>query len=151
MQSEAHLVNSAHTCEAFISRVRDLYDANKYVVFKWKIGKDRTVDQNALSFAYYRELERQAAEGDADYYRATCKLRFGMPIICEDAETAERVAMLKKYAFSYEDKLAIMLEPYDFPVTRLMVREQFSRYIEKIEQHWPTVDFRGAKRVNGYE
>jgi len=34
--------------------------------------------------------------------------------------------------FSYEEKLAFMLEPFDFPVSRIMTTAQMTRYMNAI-------------------
>ena len=37
---------------------------------------------------------------------------------------------------SYEDKLACMMEPLDFPVTRLMSASQKVRYLDHMHRHF---------------
>ena len=120
----------------------DLY-FNKYGWTKYKIQttKGRTESQNELSFAYYNMLARQDNQGDVNHYRAECKLRYGVPIMREDDKFCAKYDALIRGRFSYEEKLALMVEPFDFPVTRLMNKEQFSRFIGMIEAAYPRVNF----------
>ena len=145
-----YLINSEERLATCIADLRQNFDEHKYMRINVRLGRDRTGDQNALSFAMYRELAKQDNQGDEDYYRSTCKLTIGIPILARNPKVAEKLAMLKQYGMTYEDKLALMIEPFDFPVTRLMTREEFSEYIDRIGQKWPNVDFESAKRVNGY-
>ena len=145
-----YLINSEDRLSTCITDLRQNFDEHKYMRVNVRLGRDRTVDQNALSFAMYRELAKQDAQGEEDYYRSTCKLTIGIPILARNPKVAEKLSMLKSYSMTYEDKLNLMLYPFDFPVTRLMTREEFSEYIDRICQKWPNVDFESAKRVNGY-
>ena len=40
--------------------------------------------------------------------------------------------------FSYEEKLAFMLEPFDFPVSRIMTTAQMTRYMNAIYDEFST-------------
>lgn len=50
-----HTVNSEITWTAFVANARELYDLHKYVTFVWRIGADRSLDQNALWHVWLTE------------------------------------------------------------------------------------------------
>ncbi len=49
---ERHTCNSDRTLKFFIERARELYKQHKYVTFEWRIGPDRSIDQNSLLHAW---------------------------------------------------------------------------------------------------
>ena len=151
MTAETFIVNSEETLKRFQDRVKELFTEKKHIRFSWIVGAKRSLDQNGLSFAYYRTLAAQDGQADEGYYRATCKLDFGIPILCVEPAVKQQFLMLGKYKLTREDKLSLMLEPFNIPVTSLMNRKQFSEYIEKIERQWPSVDFTAPKKVWGYD
>lgn len=51
-----HTVNSEITWTAFVANARELYDLHKYVTFVWRIGADRSLDQNALFHVWLTEF-----------------------------------------------------------------------------------------------
>ena len=66
----------------------------------------------------------------------SCKLTFGVPIL-----RAENTWFREKYdevvrPLPYPQKLALMMEPLDMPVTRLMTTEQKTRYLDAIYRHF---------------
>lgn len=94
-------------------------------------------EQNSAQFAWFNEAARQHCEYDAKGYRAFAKLHYGVPILrSEDEEFREKYDRIIR-PLSYEQKLELMVEPFDFPITRLMHREQKSRYLDAVWQ-WLT-------------
>jgi hypothetical protein len=99
-------------------------------------GKRRSVEQNRLQRLWLNEIAEQLGDRTAEEVRGDCKLTIGVPIL-----RAENEAFREKYdAFvrplPYEQKLAFMMEPLDFPVTRLMSTEQKTRYLDGIYQRY---------------
>lgn len=144
MQGQFWVVNSEEKLGNFIAQASKLYKENHYVRFAWKVGKDRTLDQNALAFQLYLDLHNAKPDtfpgvNDA---RAHCKLHYGVGIAKEDVTFCETYEKLIKDRFTYEEKLELMIEPVDFPVTRDFTRDQFSRYVEEIKRAFPDVRFR---------
>ena len=95
----------------------------------------RSTDQNKLQRKWLLEAE---AQGDqtAEEYRGFCKLHFAVPILrWELPEFREKYDRIVK-PLPYEAKLELMQEPLDFPCTRLMTKEQKSRYLDAIYQHF---------------
>ena len=146
-----HRCNSASTLAAFIGSIQSIYDkSGHYVTFHWKAGKDRTIDQNALSFQCYVDLNRAKPDAfpEVNDARAYCKLHFGLTIRRrDDPFYNEQYSKLIKDRFTYEEKLMLMLEPVDFPVTRDMTRKQFSECIRRMAAHFPDVKFRALEEL----
>lgn len=148
-----HKCNSASTLAAFIGSVPDIYEkAGHYVTFQWRVGKDRTLDQNALSFQCYSDLHKAKPESypDVNDARAHCKLHYGVVIMRrDDAYFNEQYSKLILERFTYEEKLQLMLEPVDFPVTRNMTRKQFTEYVSRMAADFPDVKFRALEELEG--
>ena len=99
-------------------------------------GKRRSVEQNRLQRLWMNEISEQLGDRTPEEARAYCKLTLGVPIL-----RAENELFAAKYdqhvkPLPYEQKLAIMAEPLDLPVTRLMKTEQKTRYLNAIVQHF---------------
>lgn len=93
-------------------------------------GKKRSIHQNKLSRLWVREISEQLGDRSAEEVRADMKLRFGVPILRSENETfCEKYDRLIK-PLSYETKIELMMEPMDFPVSRLMSTDQFTRYLD---------------------
>lgn len=99
-------------------------------------GKHRTVAQNKLQRRWMTEISEQLGDRTAEEVRAYCKLTIGVPIL-----RAENDHFREKYdavvrPLSYEQKLAIMSEPLDMPITRIMTTKQKTLYLDAIFQHF---------------
>ena len=96
-----------------------------------------TREQNSAQFAWFNEAAKQHCEYDAEGYRAYCKLHFGVPILrAEDDEFREKYDRIIR-PLPYEQKIELMRVPFDFPITRLMCKDQKSRYLDQVWQ-WLT-------------
>lgn len=99
-------------------------------------GKHRTNEQNHLQRLWLNEAAEQLGDHTAEELRGICKLQFGVPILrAENTEFREKYDQHVK-PLPYEQKLAFMMEPLDFPVTRLMSTGQKTRYLEAIQKHF---------------
>ena len=99
-------------------------------------GRRRSVEQNRLQRLLMSEITEQLGDRTAEEVRGECKLTFGVPIL-----RAENIWFCEKYdavvrPLPYEQKLALMMEPLDMPVTRLMTTEQKTRYLDAIYRHF---------------
>lgn len=99
-------------------------------------GKHRTTKQNKLNRKWMLEIAEQKGDMTAEEVRAYVKLTIGVPILREENE-----AFRLKYdeivrPLPYEQKLAIMAEPLDMPITRLMTTKQQAKYMDRIIQHF---------------
>ena len=94
--------------------------------------KNRSVEQNALSHAWYRQVAVTEKEYTEDEIKCFCKLRYGAPILrAEDADFNEVCVVLDR--LPYEERLKIMRR---IPVTSEMSTEQMSAYLERVQQHY---------------
>lgn len=99
-------------------------------------GKIRTTEQNRLQRLWGNEVSEQLGDTTPEEVRAYNKLHFGVPIL-----RAENDAFAEAYdqhvkPLPYETKLALMAEPLDFPVTRLMNTDQKTRFLDALHAHW---------------
>jgi hypothetical protein len=99
-------------------------------------GKHRTESQNRLQRKWMNEISEQLGDMTPEECRGYCKLTIGIPIL-----RAENEAFCEKYdaivkPLSYEQKLAVMMEPLDLPVTRIMTTGQKTRYLDGIYRHF---------------
>lgn len=134
-------VNSATSLSGALSKITSLFKEHKYLVLSVRTGRDRTLDQNSLWFALYKEIATRSNMGTADDVRKYCKLHFGVPILRRDCHEF-RAGWDKSFIFlSYEEKLNMMgpnklLGPEGMPVTRLFNRKQGIEYTNRIVEHF---------------
>lgn len=98
-------------------------------------GRHRTVAQNKLQRRWMQEAAEQMGES-AEYWRGYAKLTIGVPILrAENEEFRARYDAVVR-PLPYEQKLAIMMEPLDLPVTRLMTTAQKTAYLDQVFKHF---------------
>lgn len=143
---QQYIINSDQRLSLHIDNITKLYNEKKYLRVSISIGKDRTIDQNRLSFDIYRDLHQAAKFESITEARAFCKLNCGIPILWEEDEVfRDGMGKFTKYHLTYETKLSMMIEPINLPVTSRMTRKQFSTYVEAISAKFPGVEFRSLK------
>ncbi len=99
-------------------------------------GKHRSTAQNRLQHMWMKEISEQKGDITPSEARAYCKLTIGVPILREQNEAFRlRYDEILK-PLSYEQKLAIMSEPLNLPVTSLMSTKQLTEYLEGIIRHF---------------
>lgn len=96
-----------------------------------------TREQNSAQHAWFAEAARQHCEFDAEGYRAYAKLHFGVPILRNEDDEFRASYDRVIRPLPYELKLEAMRVPLDLPVTRIMTRDQKSRYLDQVWQ-WLT-------------
>lgn len=99
-------------------------------------GRRRSSEQNRLQRLWLNEIAEQLGDRTAEEIRGEAKLQFGVPIL-----RAENEAFREKYdriikPLPYAAKVELMMEPIDFPVTRLMTVEQNARYLDAMSRHY---------------
>jgi hypothetical protein len=99
-------------------------------------GKHRTTAQNKLQRLWMNEIAQQKGDMQPEEVRAYCKLTIGVPIL-----RAQNEAFRIRYdevvkPLPYEQKIAIMSEPLDLPVTRIMTTKQKTEYLDGIIRHF---------------
>lgn len=106
------------------------------VTVKITAGKPRSTKQNRLQRMWCIEAAEQLGDETAEEKRGYCKLHFGVPILrMEDEEFREAYDKHIK-SLPYESKMACMMEPIDFPVTRRMKTGQKKRYLDGMWDHF---------------
>lgn len=99
-------------------------------------GKHRSIRQNKLQRLWMKEISNHLGDRTGEEVRGYCKLRMGVPIL-----RAENEAFRLKYdrivrPLDYEQKLELMMEPLDMPVTRFMTIKQKARYLDEVCRHF---------------
>lgn len=83
-----------------------------------------------------QEIAEQKGDVTPEEVRGYCKLTMGVPILRnENEEFCEKYDRVVK-PLPYEVKLALMQEPLDFPVTRLMSVKQQTAYLDAVHRHF---------------
>lgn len=130
-------VNSTTKLSEAISKLTSMFRDKKFVVVSLRPGKDRTLEQNALWFAFYKRISEMTQIGDASDARKYCKLHFGVQILLNDDVEFQQAWYRVMRHLPYEEKLAMMgdcklLGPDGFPVTSLFNRAQGIAYTDRI-------------------
>ena len=100
-------------------------------------GEDRTGQQNALAHRWFKDASEQLDDRSASSIRAHCKLDHGVSMLhAENEAFREQWDRLIRDRFTYEEKLALMLPPHDYPVSRLMNIKQMSRWMDAIHAEY---------------
>lgn len=124
------IVNSLESVGEYQQHVFDLWEQHKYLVFyPPQIGKDRTLDQNDMSFELYTRIGKQLYGGDDKHARAECKLEIGVPLARQHDPIFREVYDKHIKPFDYGTKLAIM---NILPVTSRLSKRVFREYIDKV-------------------
>ena len=97
--------------------------------------EDRSAAQNRLAFLWYKAASDQLQDETAEDKRAFCKLTMGVPIRREDEKFREVYDRVIR-PLTYEQKLALMVSPIDFPITRDMGVKEMCRYLEAMETYF---------------
>lgn len=101
----------------------------------------RSLDQNALQWKWCQEASQQGDQ-TADEYQAWCKLHIGMVILCRDSKKYADACRQVLGDLTYEQKLALMRHPFDWPVTRAMNKKQKAEYLDRVWQHFTGLGMR---------
>lgn len=98
-------------------------------------GRKRSVEQNKLQRLWMREISDQLGEAP-ERWRGYCKLTIGVPILRSENDEFRAKYDSAVRPLGYEQKLAIMMEPLDLPVTRIMTTKQKADYLDQIFRHF---------------
>lgn len=99
-------------------------------------GHHRTTEQNKLQRLWVNEIAAQLGDQTAEEVRGYCKLAFGVPILREENEAFRFMYDRIVKPMQYEQKLALMMEPFDFGVTRIMNTRQKTEYLNRMLRHF---------------
>lgn len=116
--------------------LRFLRDRKLPFTVEVQAGARRTTDQNRLQRLWLNEVAEQMGDRTAEEVRGYCKLTMGVPILrAQNENFAISYDRIVK-PLPYEQKLAIMQEPLDLPVTRLMTTAQKTQYLDAVYRHF---------------
>lgn len=125
-------INSDNAMQDSFGILRELYQRHRYLKLNIKIGKARSLDQNAISHCWYEQLARELREYDELGWKCHCKLNYGVPILrAEDEQFREFYDSTIKDTLTYEQKIQAMKY---LPVTSLMTKPQLSKYLETMQE-----------------
>ena len=108
----------------------------------WETGRARSIEQNRLQRQWCREVAEQLGDHTAEEVRGISKLMFGVPIMREASDIFREAYDRAVKPLPYEAKVAIMMEPLDMPVTRLMKVSQKREYLDAMHRHWSSMGVR---------
>lgn len=96
----------------------------------------RSIRQNKTQRMWIKEIAQQLGDQSEEEVRGYCKLTIGVPILrAENDEFRERYDKIVR-PLPYDQKLALMMEPFDMPVTRIMTTKQHAKYLDEIQRHF---------------
>lgn len=93
-------------------------------------GRNRSTEQNKLSFRWYKEISEQTGE-DVEDVRARCKLECGIPLLRRDNDKFREVYNRTLLHLSYEEKVEF-IRYTDMQVTRVLNVGQMSEYLDAV-------------------
>jgi len=97
-------------------------------------GQSRSSLQNAQQWRWCQLIAKQKGDETPWDIQAYNKLHIGVPIMREVDWFREKYDVIIK-PLEYEKKLNLMSGDM-FPVTRLMSKEQKSRYLDEVARYW---------------
>lgn len=99
-------------------------------------GRKRSIEQNRLQRLLCNEIADQLGDRTPEEVRGECKLTLGVPIL--RAENDKFRVHYDTYVrpLPYAQKMALMMEPLDLPVTRIMTVKQKTDYLDAIYRHY---------------
>jgi hypothetical protein len=124
------IINSDVSLQTAIGDIRALYAQHRYVKLSARTGKARSLDQNAISHAWYEQLARELREEDALGWKCYNKLHHGVPILRAEDEEFRQFYDGALKGLTYEKKLQAMKF---LPVTSIMTKPQLSAYLEAMQ------------------
>ena len=126
-----HIVRSAEDMERVARLVGNLKPPLTITVTS---GASRSLEQNKLQRLWCMDAAEQLGDRTAEEVRGFCKLHYGIPIMREGHEDFREVYDRLIKPLPYETKIAYMMEPLDFPITRLMTVGEKSQYLDAMHK-----------------
>lgn len=98
-------------------------------------GRHRTLKQNRLQRKWMIEIGRGMGVTPEEA-RGYCKLVFGVPLLREESEFFKERYDDVLRGLAWPQKLKLMMEPLDLPVTRIMTVKQKTEYLDRVYKHF---------------
>lgn len=144
------VANSERTFENSVNQLRQAYLEKRFLRISYTTGCDRTIEQNAMFFALYTRISEALGDGstaDVGYWRAYCKLKFGVALLQIHDESFHqrwfKLVLTNPLLQSWEAQMDLMRDEMfgqdGFPVSRLFDLPMGSKYIDSIVRHFSQV------------
>lgn len=127
------VVNSTESLSTTIGLLRAQFLEHKYLRVTIKTGRDRSLDQNAISHCWYEQIARELGEYLPIQVKAQCKLYYGVPILRAQDEEFRAFYDQSIKRLTHEQKLQIMEKEF-CPVTSLMTTAQMKQYLDDVQR-----------------
>jgi hypothetical protein len=125
-----YTITSDIALQSAIGEIRETFRASGFVRMKVTTGRKRSLDQNAISHAWYQQMAREDRQDDELGHKAYCKLHHGVPILRMENEEFRAFYDAAVRGLTYEQKREAMKF---VPVTSLMTKPQLSKYLEAVQ------------------
>lgn len=99
-------------------------------------GKHRSTAQNRTQRKWVQEIADQLGDQTRESVRAFIKLHFGVPILREENEAFRLRYDEVVKPLNYEQKITLMMEPLDMPITRLFTTKQHARFLDEVHRYF---------------
>ena len=110
---------------------RLLHQVKMPMTVQWTKGLGRSLDQNAIQWAWAGEAATQLGDRTADEIQRDWKLRHGVPILRSENEQFRAVYDSKLKHYSYEEKLDAMRY---ISVSSVLSVKQMAAYLDAIQR-----------------
>ena len=129
---EPFVINSADALSKAKALLQSTFDEHKYVRMTLRLGKDRSLDINALSHVWYEQVSRELNEDLPIQVKAFCKLTYGVPILLAQDRQFQAFYAHTIEPLTYEQQLWIMEKDF-CPVTSRMTTTQMKQYMDDVQ------------------
>lgn len=129
--------NNDHQLNSFIEAVQLEWVKGKDVTVQF-LEADRSTNQNALIYALYGDIAKQAEDLTVNDVRAQCKLHYGVGILKANDDSFTQWYDQHIKGMTYEAKIDLMRY---MDLTSLFTKEQASQYISDIIQAYTKQGF----------
>ena len=138
-------INSQEKLVEYCQELTDFWWEHRYI--NVSATDKRNLDQNALQFFWYEQMEEQG-DMSREEYRNKCKLKFGIPILVQNPEFSWIMTVLKSVDW---DQAAIdsgksvqeCKEEFvgNMEITSRMSTDEMKRYLDGIKTHFEPLGF----------
>jgi len=126
-------IHSDTSLQKAIGSLREEYRKHSKLKVTVRDSDNRSVDQNALSHAWYEQVSNELAQESALDVKCEAKLHCGVPILRADDEDFRQAYDVAIKGLTYEQKLEAMKF---WPVTSLMTKRQLGLYLEAVQSYY---------------
>lgn len=126
------IIRNAEHADALVDILKG---ANMPLTVSWTQGAPRRNVQNRLAQRWFSDIAKQMQDRTREEVRAECKLRFGVPILCDENQAFRASYNRALGPLTYEQRAQAVMA-LDLPVTRLMTVKQMSRFMDNVQREY---------------